>query len=134
MSKNTEKKLCQYINLLENLLMLFIDSSDKKNYETQRKLEKLKNLLSKRGITTEEIESALYLINEPFDKNLENLSEDLVNEYIPDDINNIKITPEQKDIINFIDQQHKKLNQLGITFNYCKIYFKFKFLNKIYHK
>ena len=117
MSKNTEKKLCQYINLLENLLMLFIDSSDKKNYETQRKLEKLKNLLSKRGITTEEIESALYLINEPFDKNLENLSEDLVNEYIPDDINNIKITPEQKDIINFIDQQHKKLNQLGINLN-----------------
>ena len=97
--------------------MLFIDSSDKKNYETQRKLEKLKNLLSKRGITTEEIESALYLINEPFDKNLENLSEDLVNEYIPDDINNIKITPEQKDIINFIDQQHKKLNQLGINLN-----------------
>ena len=117
MSKNTEKKLCQYINLLENLLMLFIDSSDKKNYETQRKLEKLKNLLSKRGITTEEIESALYLINEPFDKNLENLSEDLVNEYIPDDMNNIKITPEQKDIINFIDQQHKKLNQLGINLN-----------------
>ena len=117
MSKYTEKKLCQYINLLENLLMLFIDSSDKKNYETQRKLEKLKNLLSKRGITTEEIESALYLINEPFDKNLENLNEDLVNEYIPDDINNIKITPEQKDIINFIDQQHKKLNQLGINLN-----------------
>ena len=117
MSKNTEKKLCQYINLLENLLMLFIDSSDKKNYETQRKLEKLKNLLSKRGITTEEIESALYLINEPFDKNLENLNEDLVNEYIPDDINNIKITQEQKDIINFIEQQHKKLNQLGINLN-----------------
>ena len=117
MSKNAEKKLCQYINLLENLLMLFIDSSDKKNYETQRKLEKLKNLLSKRGITTEEIESALYLINEPFDKNLENLNEDLVNEYIPDDINNIKITQEQKDIINFIEQQHKKLNQLGINLN-----------------
>ena len=116
MSKNTEKKLCQYISLLENLLMFFIDSSDKKNFEAQRKLEKLKNLLSKRGITPEEIEASL-LINEPFDKNLENLSEDLVNENIPDDINNIKITQEQKDIINFIQQQHKKLNQLGINLN-----------------
>ena len=116
MSKITEKKLCQYVNLLEKLLIFIMDNTDKKNYETQKKLEKIKNLLSKRGITPEEIESSL-LINEPFDINLENLSEDLVNEYIPHDINNINIAYQQKDIMNFIEQYHKKLNQLGINLN-----------------
>ena len=116
MSKNTEKKLCQYVNFLENLLILIMDNNEKKNCEAQKKLDKLKSILANKGITPEEIETAA-LNNGPYDLNLENLSEDLVNEYIPDDINNIKITPEQKDIINFIDQQHKKLNQLGINLN-----------------
>ena len=116
MSKITEKKLCQYVNLLEKLLISIMDNSEKKSYESQRKLEKLKNLLSKRGITPEEIESSL-LINEPFDKNLENLNEDLVNEYIPNDINNINIIQKQKDIINIIEQQHTQFKQLGINLN-----------------
>ena len=117
MSKNTEKNLCQYIKLLEKLLILIMDNREKKNYEAQRKLEKLKILLSKRGITPEEIESSIS-INEPYDKNLENLSDDLVKEYIPVDINNINITLQQKDIINYIEQQHAQFKQLGITFNY----------------
>ena len=116
MSKITEKKLCQYVNLLEKLLISIMDNTEKKSYESQRKLEKLKNLLSKRGITPEEIESSL-LINEPFDKNLENLNEDLVNEYIPNDINNINIIQKQKDIINIIEQQHTQFKQLGINLN-----------------
>ena len=116
MSKNTEKKLCQYVNLLEKLLILIMDNSEKKNYEAQRKLEKLKILLSKRGITPEEIESSIS-INEPYDKNLENLSDDLVKEYIPVDINDINITQEQKNIINYIEQQHTQFKQLGINLN-----------------
>ena len=116
MSKNTEKNLCQYIKLLEKLLILIMDNREKKNYEAQRKLEKLKILLSKRGITPEEIEASIS-INEPYDKNLENLSDDLVKEYIPVDINNINITLQQKDIINYIEQQHAQFKQLGITFN-----------------
>ena len=114
MSKNTEKNLCQYIKLLEKLLILIMDNREKKNYEAQRKLEKLKILLSKRGITPEEIESSIS-INEPYDKNLENLSDDLVKEYIPVDINNINITLQQKDIINYIEQQHAQFKQLGIN-------------------
>ena len=116
MSKNAEKKLCQYVNLLEKLLILIMDNSEKKNYEAQRKLEKLKILLSKRGITPEEIESSIS-INEPYDKNLENLSDDLVKEYIPVDINDINITQEQKNIINYIEQQHTQFKQLGINLN-----------------
>ena len=116
MSKNTEKKLCQYIKLLEKLLILIMDNRDKKNFEAQRKLEKLKILLSKRGITPEEIEASIS-INEPYDKNLENLSDDLVKEYIPVDINNINITLQQKDIINYIEQQHAQFKQLGINLN-----------------
>ena len=116
MSKNTEKNLCQYIKLLEKLLILIMDNREKKNYEAQRKLEKLKILLSKRGITPEEIEASIS-INEPYDKNLENLSDDLVKEYIPVDINNINITLQQKDIINYIEQQHAQFKQLGINLN-----------------
>ena len=116
MSKNTEKNLCQYIKLLEKLLILIMDNREKKNYEAQRKLEKLKILLSKRGITPEEIEASIS-INEPYDKNLENLSDDLVKEYIPVDINNINITLQQKDIINYIEQQHTQFKQLGINLN-----------------
>ena len=93
-----------------------MDNSEKKNYEAQRKLEKLKILLSKRGITPEEIESSIS-INEPYDKNLENLSDDLVKEYIPVDINDINITQEQKNIINYIEQQHTQFKQLGINLN-----------------
>ena len=116
MSKNTEKNLCQYIKLLEKLLILIMDNREKKNYEAQRKLEKLKILLSKRGITPEEIEASIS-INEPYDKNLENLSDDLVKEYIPVDINNINITLQQKDIITYIEQQHAQFKQLGINLN-----------------
>ena len=116
MSKSTEKKVIQYVSLLEKLLIHIMDNTERKNYETQRKLEKLKNLLSKRGITPEEIESIL-LINEPFDNNLEHLNDDLVNEFIPNDINNINIVHQQKDIMNFIEQHHKQLNQLGINLN-----------------
>ena len=116
MSKNTEKNLCQYIKLLEKLLILIMDNREKKNYEAQRKLEKLKILLSKRGITPEEIEASIS-INEPYDKSLENLSDDLVKEYIPVDINNINITLQQKDIINYIEQQHAQFKQLGINLN-----------------
>ena len=116
MSKNAEKKLCQYVNLLEKLLILIMDNSEKKNYEAQRKLEKLKILLSKRGITPEEIESSIS-INETYDKNLENLSDDLVKEYIPVDINDINITQEQKNIINYIEQRHTQFKQLGINLN-----------------
>ena len=116
MSKNTEKNLCQYIKLLEKLLILIMDNREKKNYEAQRKLEKLKILLSKRGITPEEIEASIS-INEPYDNNLENLSDDLVKEYIPVDINNINITLQQKDIINYIEQQHAQFKQLGINLN-----------------
>ena len=116
MSKNTEKNLCQYIKLLEKLLILIMDNREKKNYEAQRKLEKLKILLSKRGITPEELEASIS-INEPYDKNLENLSDDLVKEYIPVDINNINITLQQKDIINYIEQQHAQFKQLGINLN-----------------
>ena len=116
MSKNAERRICQYINSLEKLLILIMDTNEKKNYEAQNKLEKLKNLLAKRGIKPEEIESCL-LMDEPLDKNLENLNEDLVNEYIPPDINNINISNQQKDIIDFIENHHKQLNLLGINLN-----------------
>ncbi len=38
-------------------------------------------------------------------------------EYIPVDINNINITLQQKDIINYIEQQHAQFKQLGINLN-----------------
>ena len=113
MSKNTEKKICQYVYLLEKLLILIMDNNEKKSYDMQRKLDKLKNILAKGGLTPEEIESAA-MSNEPYDINFENLSEDLVNEFIPNDINNISIS-NQKDIIEYIQKQHIKLKQLGIN-------------------
>ena len=113
MSKSTEKKLCQYAYLLEKLLILIMDNNEKKRYDMPRKLDKLINILAKGGLTQEEIESAA-MSNEPYDNNLENLSEDLVNEYIPNDINNISIS-DQKEIIEYIQQQHIKLKQLGIN-------------------
>ena len=116
MSKNTEKKLCQYVKFLENLLIFIMDNNEGKNCETQRRLDKLKNILASKGITPEEIESAAYK-NEPYDKNLENLSEDLVSEYIPQDLNNILNFNNQKDIIEFIKRNHLHLNQLGINLN-----------------
>ena len=116
MSKNTEKKLCQYVNFLENLLILIMDNNEKKNCEAQKKLDKLKSILANKGITPEEIETAA-LNNGPYDLNLENLSEDLVNEYIPQDINNYMGINNQKDIIKYIEQQHLQLNSLGINLN-----------------
>ena len=116
MSKNTEKKLCQYVKFLENLLILIMDNNEKKNCETIRKLEKLKCILANKGIAPEEIESAVYK-NDPYDPNLEKLSEDLVNEYIPQDLNNIINFNNQKEIIKFIEQNHLHLNQLGINLN-----------------
>ena len=92
-----------------------MDNNERKNCETQRRLDKLKNILASKGITPEEIESAAYK-NEPYDKNLENLNEDLVNEYIPQDLNNINFN-NQKDIIEFIKRNHLHLNQLGINLN-----------------
>ena len=116
MSKNTEKKLCQYVKFLENLLILIMDNNEKKNCETIRKLDKLKCILANKGITPEEIESAAYK-NDPYDPNLEKLSDDLVNEYIPQDLNNIINFNNQKEIIKFIEQNHLHLNQLGINLN-----------------
>ena len=115
MSKIPEKKLGQYVSMLENLLIKIMDNNEQKSYETESKLEVLKNLLAKRGVTPEEIESVLAR-DEPIDINLENLSDDLINEYIPPDINSYNI-PQQKEIINFIEQRHIQLKQLGINLN-----------------
>ena len=88
MSKNSEKKLCEYINILEKLIMKIIDNTNEKNVEVDTRINKLKNLLAKRGITPEEIENVLS-INEPYDKNLELLKNELINENVSLDQNNI---------------------------------------------
>ena len=116
MSKNTEKKLCEYIHTLEELLLLMIKNNEKKNNEVNRRIDKLKNLLAKRGITPEEIENVLSL-NEPFDNSLEQLKNDLINETLPMDMNGIEAYLQDgiKDkIIEFIDNSHKDLQQKGI--------------------
>ena len=117
MSKNSEKKLCEYINILEKLIMKIIDNTNEKNVEVDTRINKLKNLLAKRGITPEEIENVLS-INEPYDKNLELLKNELINENVSLDQNNIDAfqQPNFKEYIeNYFYQRHLEFENIGIN-------------------
>ena len=119
MSKNSEKKLCEYIHILEELINAMIENTEIKNNEVNKRIDKLKNILAKRGITPEELESVLSL-NEAYDNNLEPLNNDLLNEILPSDFNNINMSQFQtfKDNIkNMINQNHVELQKIGINLN-----------------
>ncbi len=117
MSKNSEKKLCEYINILEKLIMNLIENTQEKNSEVDTRIDKLKNLLAKRGITPEEIENVL-AINEPYDKNLELLKNDLINENISLESNDIEVFQQQNfkdNMDNFFCKNHLKFENMGIN-------------------
>ena len=117
MSKNTDKKLCEYINILENLIKKVMENTDKKNCEVNQRIDKLKNLLAKRGITPEEIEYTLSL-NEPYNNNLELLKNELINENISFDMNNIQFFQNpnsNKNILEHIRQEHLAFKAYGIN-------------------
>ena len=117
MSKNTEKKLCEYIHILENLIKKVMENTEKKNNEVNQRIDKLKNLLAKRGISPEEIENVLSL-NEPYDSNLELFKNELINENIYFDINNLKAFQNpnlNKEILEHIRQEHLKFKNYGIN-------------------
>ena len=119
MSKNSEKKLCEYIHILEELINAMIENTEIKNNEVNKRIDKLKNILAKRGITPEELESVLSL-NEAYDNNLEPLNNDLLNEILPSDFNNINMSQFQTfkdDIKNMINQNHIELQKIGINLN-----------------
>ena len=119
MSKNTEKKLCEYIHVLEELINLMLDNNEKKNNEVNQRIDKLKTLLAKRGITPEEIETVLSF-NEPYDNSLEQLKNDLINETLPMDMSGTEIFQQVgiKGTINqFINQNHLELENIGINLN-----------------
>ena len=119
MSKNSEKKLCEYIHILEELINAMIENTEIKNNEVNKRIDKLKNILAKRGITPEELESVLSL-NEAYDNNLEPLNNDLLNEILPSDFNNINMSQFQTfkdDIKNMINQNHVELQKIGINLN-----------------
>ncbi len=119
MSKNTEKKLCEYIHVLEELINLMLDNNEKKNKEVNQRIDKLKTLLAKRGITPEEIETVLSF-NEPYDNSLEQLKNDLINETLPMDMSGTEIFHQVgiKGRINqFINQNHLELENIGINLN-----------------
>ena len=119
MSKNTEKKLCEYIHVLEELINLMLDNNEKKNKEVNQRIDKLKTLLAKRGITPEEIETVLSF-NEPYDNSLEQLKNDLINETLPMDMSGTEIFQQVgiKGTINqFINQNHLELENIGINLN-----------------
>ena len=117
MSKNSEKKLCEYINILEKLIMKIIDNTNEKNVEVDTRINKLKNLLAKRGITPEEIENVLS-INEPYDNNLELLKNELINENVSLEQNNIDAfqQPNFKEYIEkYYYQRHLEFENIGIN-------------------
>ena len=119
MSKNPEKKLCEYIITLEKLIMNSIENTEKANSDADKRIYKLKNILAKRGITPEEIDKVLS-INEPYDKNLELLKNNLINENISLDQNNIDYfqQPNFKDYMaNFISNKHFEFENMGINLN-----------------
>ena len=118
MSKNSEKKLCEYIHILEELINAMIENTETKNNEVNKRIDKLKNILAKRGITPE-LESVLSL-NEAYDNNLEPLNNDLLNEILPSDLSNINMSQFQTfkdDIKNMINQNHIELQKIGINLN-----------------
>ena len=120
MSKGSDKRLCEYIQILEKLIMNMIENTEIKNNEVNLRIEKLINLLSKRGITPEEIEKVLS-INEPYDNNLEILKNDLINESLPQDINNItninsfQVPMIKEKIKKLIEDNHTQLEKIGIS-------------------
>ena len=117
MSKNSEKKLCEYINILEKLIMNLIENTEKKSHEADIRIDKLKTILSKRGITPEEIENVLS-INEPYDKNLEILKNDLIIENVSLDQNNAECFQQQNfkdNMTTFINRQHTAIGKMGIN-------------------
>ena len=119
MSKNQEKKLCEYIITLEKLIMNSIENTEKANSDADKRIYKLKNILAKRGITPEEIDNALS-INEPYDKNLELLKNDLINDNISLDKNSIDYFQQSnfKDYMaNYISKNHLEFGNMGINLN-----------------
>ena len=119
MSRNSDKKLCEYIHILERLIMNILDNTELKNDDVNKRIDKLRNLLSKRGITPEEIENALSL-NEPYDNNLEPLKNDLINENISLEINNSELFQSsniKESISNFIQKKHLDFEKMGINLN-----------------
>ena len=119
MSKNQEKKLCEYIITLEKLILNSIENTEKSNSEADKRIDKLKNILAKRGITPEEIDNALS-INEPYDKNLELLKNDLINDNISLDKNSIDYFQQSnfKDyMVNIISGKHLEFEKKGINLN-----------------
>ena len=117
MSKNAEKRLCEYIHILEELIKNIMDNTEKKNYEINKRIDKLKNILAKNGITPEEIENALS-IKEPYDPNLELLKNEVINENVPD-LNSLDIFPQnyKEHIEDIFRQNHLQLEAKGIYLN-----------------
>ena len=119
MSKNTEKKICEYIQILEKLIFNIMENSEIKSNDINRRIDKLRNILSKRGITPEEIEEVLEL-NKPYDDNLEQSKIDLVNENLPNDLNSEEMfqQPNFREMIyNFIQKSHFDFEKKGIYLN-----------------
>ena len=116
MSKYSEKNLHEYIYMLEELIKNIIENTELKNMEINKRIDKLKNILSKNGITPEEIDQVLS-INESYDKNLELLKNDVINENVPLDINSVEMFQQpnfKENIIEYINHNHSKF---GINLN-----------------
>ena len=120
MSKDIQNNLQEYINILKELIYGMIENFELKNYEAKKKLDNLKTLLAKRGITPEEINKVLS-INVPLDKHLDSLNNELINEIIPYDINDSSqffLQGNYKEHIDqFIKGNEQQFEQFGIILN-----------------
>ena len=120
MSKDIQTNLQEYIYFLKELIIGMINNYEIKNYEAMKKLDNLKTLLAKRGITPDEINKVLST-NVPFDMRFEALNNELINEIIPYDINDSSKICQQgnyKDqIIKFIQGNDQQFEQFGISLN-----------------
>ena len=116
MSKDIQTNLQEYIFFLKELIIGMINNYEIKNYEAMKKLDNLKTLLAKRGITPDEINKVLST-NVPFDMRFEALNNELINEIIPYDINDSSKICQQgnyKDqIIKFIQGNEQQFEQFG---------------------
>ena len=113
-----EKKLSDYILLLEKLIIATISSNNEQSISIKNRIISLINILTSKGIPPQEIENVLTL-NEPYDNDLEELKSNFHFERLPSSLvkdiymqfNDEQIMDKMK---NLFINKHKEFEMNGI--------------------
>ena len=117
-----EKKLSDYIFLLEKLFIDIISNNNEQSISIKNRMIKLINILSSKGISPQEISEVL-LLDKPFDNDLEQLKNNFHVEKLPNNLLSEEIYMQFKDeqfinnMKNLFLEKHKELARNGIIFD-----------------